>query len=492
MSVSGGHRAGWEGPWSQLQATFSPVGDGTRKLGILPPCWTPGWAWGPPTHTPQGSLVPSVQPHSSPDRFPPPALPAGAWPPRTLPGMQDGACRWYRQVLVHQRAPRPPPSCSQERVAWRAVCTPSVRRDRGGGSQRLAQQQPLTVQNSPSVPGGSLVRGLRVRRRSCWQGPQWDSGGPGALTWPVRCRPEDPAVQLLPQAAHLLAVHCARAAGRPGPGDWMVGDPASPGSLPGQRLMGSARGMCPAPGLAPQGVLSQCPPLRSQARGAALGVLPTNGLSSGRRAPWRGLWLGVRPVVHGRGSASGSVLPSGEGAGYKPGRASWFLSRGCSWSHLPLLDRSLAWSTRGPPSGLSCLAAHKYRGIGHDPSRCAVFLLPFLLVVPVGSTPFFPTGWWSLLCVPVSGSLWDTLAWPLLSHTGPGRTWPWKITPIPLHCLWASDAWACGSGRACLPFLLLCNFLSLPAAGSIFPHRALISESSFLLQAGTAFPLFLR
>lgn len=108
MSVSGGHRAGWEGPWSQLQATFSPVGDGTRKLGILPPCWTPGWAWGPPTHTPQGSLVPSVQPHSSPDRFPPPALPAGAWPPRTLPGMQDGACRWYCQVLVHQRAPQTP------------------------------------------------------------------------------------------------------------------------------------------------------------------------------------------------------------------------------------------------------------------------------------------------------------------------------------------------------------------------------------------------
>lgn len=111
------------------------------------------------------------------------------------------------------------------------------------------------------------------------------------------------------------------------------------------------------------------------------------------------------------------------------------------------------------PSGLSCPAAPKCRGIGHDPSRHVVFLLPFLLVILVGSTLFFPTGWWSLLSVPVSGSLWDPLAWPLLSHAGPGRTRPWKIAPIPLRCLWAPDAWACGSGRACLPFLLLCDFL---------------------------------
>lgn len=40
------------------------------------------------------------------------------------------------------------------------------------------------MQNSPSVPGGGLVQGLRVHRRSCWQGLQWDSGGPGALTCP--------------------------------------------------------------------------------------------------------------------------------------------------------------------------------------------------------------------------------------------------------------------------------------------------------------------
>lgn len=102
MSVSGGHRAGGEGPWSQLQATFPPVGGGTRKLwGPYPPAGHRA-GLGPPTHTLQGSLVPSVQPHPSPDRFPPPAFPEGA-------GMQDGAWRWYPRVLGHQCTPQAPP-----------------------------------------------------------------------------------------------------------------------------------------------------------------------------------------------------------------------------------------------------------------------------------------------------------------------------------------------------------------------------------------------
>lgn len=64
-----------------------------------------------------------------------------------------------------------------------------------------------------------------------WREAAWDPRRPGspdpsrpeALT-PRPRRPEDPAVQLLSEAAHLPAVHRPRPAGRPGPGDRMVGD----------------------------------------------------------------------------------------------------------------------------------------------------------------------------------------------------------------------------------------------------------------------------
>lgn len=64
-----------------------------------------------------------------------------------------------------------------------------------------------------------------------WREVAWDPRRPGspdplrpeALT-PRPRRPEDPAVQLLSEAAHLPAVHRPRPAGRPGPGDRMVGD----------------------------------------------------------------------------------------------------------------------------------------------------------------------------------------------------------------------------------------------------------------------------
>lgn len=96
------------------------------------------------------------------------------------------------------------------------------------------------------------------------------AGGPPLCpppTLPAPRRPEDPAVQLLPEAAHMSPVHRASPARRPGPGHRMVGGLGAwglqgwaeppPGLLPWQRQWAGRRsvnstsrpldGLCPGP-----------------------------------------------------------------------------------------------------------------------------------------------------------------------------------------------------------------------------------------------------
>lgn len=111
--------------------------------------------------------------------------------------MWGGAWRSCPWVLAHEWAPQTPTSFPKSEWCGNPLLPP----------RRVAQEHPLP-------PGGCPGCGGR---------PRGTPGGPGALT-PRPRRPEDPAVQLLSEAAHLPAVHRPRPAGRPGPGDRMVGD----------------------------------------------------------------------------------------------------------------------------------------------------------------------------------------------------------------------------------------------------------------------------
>lgn len=251
------------------------------------------------------------------------------------------------------------------------------------------------------------------------------------------------------------------------------------------------------PDPAPWGVLpSQCPPPQSWAQDAALGVLLTNRLSPGRRAPWP--WtVGVHPVVHRRGSATGSVLPSaGEGEGLQ---AMQGLLVPFSGLHVvppaPPGLPSPAWSTGEdgpPPSGLSCPAGSRVQGSRPRPlSPCG---LPATVSAcrPCGNHTCLPGGLVESLCACVWQSLGHLGVAPSLPRQTMGDMALEDYTPSPplslgFRCpgLWF---WTTLSPL----FLLSCDFLSFTSSlGPIFLHRALISESSFSLQADTAFP-FLR
>lgn len=140
MSVSGGHRAGWEGPWSQLQATFPQWEMGPGNCGDPAPVLDTRLGLGP------------SYPH--PARFPGPLratpllprqVPSTCFPSRTLatsdPSWDAG---WGMQVVPPGLSPSvcpPDPHPPVPRSEWRGEpsAPPSVRRDRDGGSQRLAQ-----------------------------------------------------------------------------------------------------------------------------------------------------------------------------------------------------------------------------------------------------------------------------------------------------------------------------------------------------------------
>ncbi|XP_027950665.1 potassium channel subfamily T member 1 [Eumetopias jubatus] len=183
--------------------------------------------------------------------------------------------------------------------------------------------------------------------------------------------------------------------------------------LAGPEADGVSMGRVPStwPGPAPRGVLpSQCPPPQSWARDAALGVLLTNGLSPGRRAPWP--WtVGVHPVVHRRGSVTGSVLPSaGEGAGLQARQGLLVPFSGLhAVAPAPPGPASPAWSTGGTP--FSCELSCRLMSAGESASApltmwssCYRFCLSSLWEAQLSS---WQAGGISLcLCLAVFGTPW--------------------------------------------------------------------------------------
>lgn len=161
--------------------------------------------------------------------------------PRLLPPAPSG--RWGPVPLLHPAGPGP---------SGHQPCLSLGRSDPSRGAGWGRRSCPCVLahgcapQTPPVLPQGHPrdaehpLGGVPGVEGGC-PGPQ----DPGALTPPPR-RPEDPAVQLLPEAAHLPALHRPRPAGRPGPGHRMVGDPrAGPllGPLPGR----AGGGLCPGP-----------------------------------------------------------------------------------------------------------------------------------------------------------------------------------------------------------------------------------------------------
>lgn len=219
----------------------------------------------------------------------------------------------------------------------------------------------------------------------------------------------------------------------------MVGDlgnwGTAPAALPVQRPVGSAWDMCPSG--SPSFPASSC---TEQGRGCFAREEGALAMDCGQCAP-TGAW---------KGPASGSAPPSSR-VGEQDIARQGLLVPFPGLHGAPSVPPGLltAGSTlRPPPSGLSFLS--RSRAHRCSPSRCAVSLPLLLPGILVGGTSPPCRLVESSLCP--CGSLWDTLLWPL-SPTPEMVSRPRKIAPLPLHCLWASDAWVCGSGPSHPPCL---------------------------------------
>ena len=191
------------GLWGGRQRGSVGAGGAMEMLLVSAPCHLPGWEMlgplegcAPPggraSHGHQGhQLSPplpgtTVWPSPLPCGLPPPAFPAGAWPP----GMQDGVQRWCLWVLVHRSvgsSPKPQarPQGRQLRNTLHLVHEVGGH----GASRRPAWQSPPTQSHLVSVGQDS-----RVQRPRCSV-----PAAPGALTtaspmlWGTRMQPLHPA-----------------------------------------------------------------------------------------------------------------------------------------------------------------------------------------------------------------------------------------------------------------------------------------------------------